>query len=108
LKQVFNDLSDSTEENKENNYTNLMISVKNLMSDQHIVHKNFLDEFTKLRTFLLEKFDTNWLCSNFFSLYNLSLDARYALKSSGQPDDEQPPEASKLQAVRILLIAALS
>jgi hypothetical protein len=60
LKQVFNDLSDSREENKENNYTNLMISVKNLMSDQHIVHKNFLDEFTKLRTFLLEKFDTNW------------------------------------------------
>ena len=48
------------------------------------------------------------LCSNFFSLYNLSLDARYALKSSGQPDDELPPEASKLQAVRILLIAALS
>jgi hypothetical protein len=48
------------------------------------------------------------LGSNFFSLYNLSLDARYALKSSGLPDDELPPEASKLQAVRILLIAALS
>jgi hypothetical protein len=41
-------------------YANLMISVKNLMSDQHIVNKNFLDEFTKLRTFLLEEFDTNW------------------------------------------------
>jgi hypothetical protein len=25
------------------------------------------------------------------------LDARYALTSSGQPDDELPPEASKLQ-----------
>ena len=37
-----------------------MISVKNLMSDQHIVNKNFLDEFIKLRTFLLEEFDTNW------------------------------------------------
>jgi hypothetical protein len=79
LKQVFNDLSDvmssdSTEENNDKIYANLMISVKNLMSDQHIVNKNFLDEFTKLRTFLLEEFDT----------------------------------ASKLQAVRILLIAALS
>jgi hypothetical protein len=30
------------------------------------------------------------------------------LKSSGQPNDELPPEASKLQAVRMLLIAALS
>jgi hypothetical protein len=37
-----------------------MISVKNLMSDQNIVNKIFLDEFTKLRTFLLEEFDTNW------------------------------------------------
>ena len=65
LKQVFNDLSDvmssdSTEENKDKIYANLMISVKNLMSDQHIVNKIFLDEFTKLRTFLLEEFDTNW------------------------------------------------
>ena len=65
LKQVFNDLSDvmssdSTEENKDKIYANLIISVKNLMSDQHIVNKNFLDEFTKLRTFLLEEFDTNW------------------------------------------------
>jgi hypothetical protein len=64
LKQVFNDLSDvmssdSTEENKDQIYANLMISVKNLMSDQHIVNKNFLDDFTKLRT-VLEEFDTNW------------------------------------------------
>jgi O-phosphoseryl-tRNA(Cys) synthetase len=52
LRQVFNDLSDvmssdSTEENKDKIYANLMINVKNLMSDQHIVNKNFLDEFTK-------------------------------------------------------------
>jgi hypothetical protein len=38
----------------------------------------------------------------------MSLDARYTLKSSGQPDDELPQEASKLHAVRILLIAGLS
>jgi hypothetical protein len=51
--------SDSTEENKDQIYATLMISVNNLMSDQHIVNTNFLDEFTKLRTFLLEEFDTN-------------------------------------------------
>jgi O-phosphoseryl-tRNA(Cys) synthetase len=49
LKQVFNDLSDvmssdSTEENKDKIYANLIISVKNLMSDQHIVNKYFLDD----------------------------------------------------------------
>jgi hypothetical protein len=47
LKQVFNDLSDvmssdSTEENKDKIYANLMISVKNVMFDQNIVNKNFL------------------------------------------------------------------
>ena len=52
--------SDPTEENKDKIYANLMISVKNVMFDQNIVNKNFLDEFTKLRTFLLEEFDTNW------------------------------------------------
>jgi hypothetical protein len=104
LKQVFNDLSDvmssdSTEENKDKIYANLIISVKNLMSDQHIVNKNFLDEFTKLRTFLLEEFDTNWC--------NLSENEKERASQIHQYFC-QPPEASKLQAVRILLIAALS
>ena len=53
LNQVFNDLSDvmssdSTEENKDQIYANLMISVKTLMFDQHIVNKKLLDEFTIL------------------------------------------------------------
>jgi hypothetical protein len=65
LKQVFNDLSDvmssnSTEKNKGQIHANFMISVKNLISDQHIVNKIFLDDLTKLRTFLLEECDTNW------------------------------------------------
>jgi O-phosphoseryl-tRNA(Cys) synthetase len=51
LNQVFNDLSDvmssdSTEENKDQIYANLMISVKTLMFDQHIVNTKLLDEFT--------------------------------------------------------------
>jgi hypothetical protein len=44
------------------------------------------------------------LCSNFFSLYNLSLDARYALKSSGQPDDEHKNFLDEFTKLRTFLL----
>ena len=62
-KEIFSELSDlisNSDDEIEKNYAHLLISIKNLMSDQHIVNKNFYDEFVKLRTDLLEKFDSNW------------------------------------------------
>lgn len=62
-KDIFMELADllsSSNEENENMYAKLVISIKNMMSDQHIVNKNYFDEFIKLRTSLIRKIDSNW------------------------------------------------
>ncbi|XP_076089448.1 uncharacterized protein LOC143059771 [Mytilus galloprovincialis] len=57
--EIANLVSQSNEDINEN-YAKLMLSIKNMMSDQHIVNKNFYDEFVKMRSELLQKFESNW------------------------------------------------